>query len=170
MSLPFTNRVERPVPGFLLLLVMFVSVATAGELLSDDERNFVDWAAERAIRFETLDWRQVDSAHLSVLDEALDGKRFVYLGESDHFMDEKNDFRMILIRYLATTGFRAIGPALLLRLHSGDPRESYLTATRTVRFMTYPGSAVLSKETDAIFFVSEVHECLMRSESVSTGR
>ncbi len=95
--------------GMILVLFLSFSCTYAGEADSSQEDDFIAWAAERAVRFETLDWRDADINGLSVLDEALAGKRFIYLGESDHFMDEKNDFRMILIRYLVSKGFRNIG-------------------------------------------------------------
>ncbi len=109
MRAAFTVRVASPVRWWPLFIAILATCGDCGEPSPSAEQSFVDWAGERAVRFETLDWRAIDPDRLGVLDEALEGKRFVYLGESDHFMDEKNDFRMILIRYLATKGFRSIG-------------------------------------------------------------
>ena len=73
------------------------------------DKAFVAWVKENAVQFDTLDWRKVDLSKLSVLDEAIKGKRIVYLGEPDHFIHEKNDYRLLFIRYLYEKGFRHIG-------------------------------------------------------------
>lgn len=70
---------------------------------------FARWVHENAVLFDTLDWRTVDLAKLSVLDKELEGKRVVYLGEPDHYIREKFDYRLIFIRYLVEKGWRHIG-------------------------------------------------------------
>lgn len=77
--------------------------------LSRSEQRFVDWASEHAIELDTLDWRRADLDALAALDPLLAGKRIVLVGEPDHFIHEKNDVRMLLIRYLAEHGFRHVG-------------------------------------------------------------
>jgi erythromycin esterase-like protein len=105
------------VPG---TMSCFVIAICAGILLSapagarspaEDmaEEGFVQWARRNAIELETLDWRRIDLERLSFLDEALEGKRIVYLGEADHYVHEKWDYQMILIRYLVEKGWRTIG-------------------------------------------------------------
>jgi len=73
------------------------------------EEDFLAWVKERAIPLDTLDWQKVDLEPLGILDEMLDGKRIVYLGEPDHYIHEKNEFRLILIRYLVERGWNQIG-------------------------------------------------------------
>ncbi|MBD3867494.1 MAG: hypothetical protein IFK94_05155, partial [Acidobacteria bacterium] len=43
------------------------------------------------------------------LDPLLAGKSMVFLGEPDHFIHKKNEYRTRMIRYLAGHGFRNIG-------------------------------------------------------------
>lgn len=81
--------------------------AAGGEVSTDE---FVEWVEERAIPLDSLDWRDVDPARLAAtLDPLLEGKRVVYIGESDHFIAERLQARLVLIRYLAERGFRNIG-------------------------------------------------------------
>lgn len=70
---------------------------------------FVEWATERAVRLETLDWRKADVEALSVLDKELEGKRIIYLGEPDHGIREKHGYRLLLLRYLYEKGWRHVG-------------------------------------------------------------
>jgi len=70
---------------------------------------FLAWVEDNAIEFDTLDWQSIDLDRLSILDRLLEGKRVVYLGEPDHYVREKYDFRLIFIRYLFERGWRHIG-------------------------------------------------------------
>lgn len=78
----------------------------AGDVSGSD---FVAWAREHAIPLDTLDWRSADLTRLSALETLLEGKRIVLLGEPDHYVREKYDFQLILIRYLFERGWRHIG-------------------------------------------------------------
>ncbi len=49
---------------------------------------------------------------LSFLDELLEGKRIVYLGEEDHWIREKYSYRMLLLRYLFSRGWCRLGEEL----------------------------------------------------------
>ena len=71
--------------------------------------DFVDWAKEKAVRLDSLDWSRNDPKTFAFLDEALKGKRIVFLGEMDHFVAERMEYRLLLIRELAGRGFRRIG-------------------------------------------------------------
>lgn len=73
------------------------------------EEDFVEWVRESAINLRTTEWDKIDSSKLSALEETFKGKRFVYLGEPDHGIHEKYDYRLILIRYLFENGWRHIG-------------------------------------------------------------
>jgi len=75
----------------------------------DSEEAFVAWAREAATPLDTLDWRAADVAPLAALDVALEGKRIVLLGEPDHFVREKMDVRLLVLRHLYARGFRAVG-------------------------------------------------------------
>ena len=92
-------------------------------------KDFLEWADENAVVFENFDGETADVEELSFLDKRLQGKRFAYLGEMDHFIHEKYGFRLFLIRYLLSRGFRILGEELSWTdgvhtdryLSSGDP-------------------------------------------------
>lgn len=91
---------------------LFVSLACASSAQQSagiSEEDFVDWVREAALPLEGLDWETVDLSALESLDQALEGKRIVYLGEPDHFIREKMDYRLILIRFLHARGWRYVG-------------------------------------------------------------
>jgi erythromycin esterase-like protein len=95
---------------FMLFTTVFCVLGTALNAPSlADARQFVAWAEQNAVHFNALDSRGVDSGDLSFLDKALEGKRIVYLGVSDHWVNQKYDYRSILIDYLFTKGWRRIG-------------------------------------------------------------
>ena len=71
--------------------------------------DFAKWANQNALRLNSLDCNDNDPAAFAFLDRALKGKRVVFLGESDHFVAERMEFRLLLIRELAKRGFRRIG-------------------------------------------------------------
>ena len=74
--------------------------------------NFVAWARKRAVTFDSLEGAHTDIEKLSFLDELLEGKRIVYLGEEDHWIREKNSYRLLLLRYLFSRGWRWLGEEL----------------------------------------------------------
>lgn len=102
-----------------------------------DWRDFVAWAREIAVQLNLLELRETDSTVFVFLDEALKGKRIVFLGESDHFVAERMEFRLPLIRQLVRRGFRSIGMEMGLSdgkridhyLETGD--ESWLDGSRS---------------------------------------
>ncbi len=96
-----------------------------------DAAEFVAWVKDHAIHLDTLAYDRVDEGVLERLDEALKGKRVVFLGEPDHYIREKWDFRLILIRYLVHKhGFRHIG--LEMGLSDGSRVDRFLqTGDRT---------------------------------------
>ena len=47
---------------------------------------FIAWAREQAVTFDCLDGKDTDNEKLSFLDELLEDKRIVYLGEEDHWL------------------------------------------------------------------------------------
>jgi len=74
-----------------------------------DADAFAAWAAERGVRLDSLDPRADRSEALAFLDDALAGKRVVYIGETDHFVAERMECRLILLRELVKRGYRRIG-------------------------------------------------------------
>ena len=93
-------------------------------------RGFRGWVAETAIRLSSLTgWEDVEV--LSALDPLLEGKRFAFIGENDHWVHEKYPYRLLLIRYLHSRGWRAVGEELSFSdgvrvdryLVGGDPSE-----------------------------------------------
>jgi hypothetical protein len=73
---------------------------------------FMSWAREHAIIVNPFDGLYADIEKFSYLDKFLEGKRVVYLGEEDHWIHEKSDYRLMLLRYLVSRGFRYIGEEL----------------------------------------------------------
>lgn len=90
-----------------LLLTMALSGAQ-GQTGSDEEA-FVSWVREASVHLDISDGGEVNLTDLSFLDEALEGKRIVYLGVSDHWLHQKYGYRLALIRYLFEKGWRHIG-------------------------------------------------------------
>lgn len=94
---------------FILFLLIVLLESLAAIESSNEEEAWIEWVKKTAIPIKTLDWDKIDLTELSVLDRELEGKRIVYLGEPDHYIHEKYDFRLILIRYLFEKGWRHIG-------------------------------------------------------------
>ncbi|UCD76008.1 MAG: erythromycin esterase family protein [Phycisphaerales bacterium] len=105
----FSRSASRLALAICAGLMLSASAAARGQAESATEEEFVKWASGNAVELGTLDWRELDLDNLSFLDEALEGKRIVYLGEADHYVHEKWDYQMILIRYLVEHGWRTIG-------------------------------------------------------------
>ena len=99
--------------------------------------DFLEWAASNAVIFDDFDGETADIETLSFLDERLQGKRVAFLGEMDHFVHEKYDYRLFLIRYLVSRGFRVLCEELSWTdgvhtdryLSSGDPSHLDRLAT-----------------------------------------
>jgi len=73
---------------------------------------FKAWAQEHAVLLEPLDGANTNIEKLAFLDELLGDKRLVFLGEEDHWIHEKGDFRLLLLRYLFSRGWRYVGEEL----------------------------------------------------------
>jgi erythromycin esterase-like protein len=74
--------------------------------------DFRAYAVERAIAFNDLEAVNENARRLSILDPLLAGKRFAYIGESDHFIHEKYAYRLTMLNYLAGRGFTHLGEEL----------------------------------------------------------
>lgn len=64
--------------------------------------------ADGAIPIE-LDGEHGSIEPFAVLDELADRARVAYVGEMDHFIAEKHEFRLLVCRYLASRGWRWFG-------------------------------------------------------------
>ena len=73
--------------------------------------DFRIYAEERAIAFNDLGAidENEKARRLSILDPLIAGKRFAYIGESDHFIHEKYAYRLAMLNYLAAHGFSHVG-------------------------------------------------------------
>lgn len=74
-----------------------------------EAKDFRTWVRECSVELESLDWKATDPASFHFLDEALEGKRVVYIGEMDHFVAERMECRLVLIQELVRRGYRRIG-------------------------------------------------------------
>src|ERR1700722_15039415 len=80
-------------------------------LFSNDRaiRELKSWASEHAIRLELPIRSERNFEPLGALDTAISTKRIVYLGEPDHFIHEKYDYRLLMLGYLVSRGWKHIG-------------------------------------------------------------
>ena len=74
--------------------------------------SFVEWAREVATFLDDFGDDRVDVGRLAFLDKALEGKRIVYLGEPNHWIHEKYAYRLLMVRYLFSRGWRHLGEEL----------------------------------------------------------
>jgi erythromycin esterase-like protein len=79
---------------------------------SSATRAFLEWAREAAVFVGDLGDEEADVERLASLDKALLGKRIVYLGEPSHWIHEKYPYRLFMIRYLFSRGWRHLGEEL----------------------------------------------------------
>lgn len=114
----------RSVPLLLLVLLFPASLAAQPETADVMTADFVAWTKENAIRLDSLEWSKTNPTAFAFLDEALKGKRVVFLGETDHFVAERLEFRLLLIRELARRGFRRIG--MEMGLSDGKRMDRFL--------------------------------------------
>jgi erythromycin esterase-like protein len=89
--------------------VLLLAAPFLQEPAAPDAADFSAWAGEHAVQLTSLDPHADRSRDFSFLDEALAGKRVVFIGETDHFVAERMECRLILLRELAKRGYRRIG-------------------------------------------------------------
>jgi hypothetical protein len=70
---------------------------------------FLQWIGEQAIHLDQSNWMDTDLSLLSRLDALIEGKRFIFVGEPDHYIQEKLDCHLLLIRYLFEKGYDYLG-------------------------------------------------------------
>jgi len=73
---------------------------------------FLEWARGVAILLDDFGDDRADVERLAFLDKALEGKRIVYLGEPNHWIHEKYAYRLLMVRYLFSRGWRHLGEEL----------------------------------------------------------
>jgi len=73
---------------------------------------FVEWARGAAVFLDDFGDDGADVERLAFLDKALASKRIVYLGEPNHWIHEKYPYRLLLVRYLFSRGWRHLGEEL----------------------------------------------------------
>lgn len=80
-------------------------------LFSNDRavREFKAWAADHAIPLDIPLQSDRNLKRLAALNTAIAARRIVYLGEPDHFIHEKYDYRLLMLRYLISRGWNHIG-------------------------------------------------------------
>jgi erythromycin esterase-like protein len=59
---------------------------------------FLEWARGVAVFFDDFGDDGADVERLAFLDNALEGKRIVYLGEPNHWIHEKYPYRLLMVR------------------------------------------------------------------------
>jgi hypothetical protein len=75
----------------------------------DRSEAFLAWARQCALPVPASPEKPLGAQAQVALDRMLEGKRFVFLGEPDHFIVEKYPFRLLLIQHLFGRGWRHIG-------------------------------------------------------------
>ncbi len=80
-----------------------------GDRAADLSESFLAWARRSAIPMPASHEELLSDRAQGALGGILEGKRFVFLGEPDHFIVEKYPFRLTLIQYLFGRGWRHVG-------------------------------------------------------------
>ena len=80
-------------------------------LFSNDRaiRELKAWASLHAICLDLPLLSARNLERLAALDPTIASKRIVYLGEPDHFIHEKYDYRLLMLRYLISRGWNYLG-------------------------------------------------------------
>jgi dienelactone hydrolase len=78
----------------------------SGNTARSSSEAFLAWAKRAAIVMPASHEEPLSAEAQARLDQMLEGKRFVYLGEPEHCIVEKYPFRLTLIRYLFARGWR----------------------------------------------------------------
>ena len=93
--------------GTATLIVLLVAAVSASETATEDA--WIDWVIDRSLILDPVEWPETMPEELGPITDALDDARVVFLGEPDHYIAEKYDYRLLLIRALFERGFRHLG-------------------------------------------------------------
>ncbi len=104
-------RLIHPLLLCLLNVLLLAKPYQSGkvEQTHPDSKAFLSWVREQAIHLDIRDPLSEDLTHLNRFDSYLEGKRIVFLGEPDHYIRQKLEYQLLLIRYLQSKGFHHIG-------------------------------------------------------------
>lgn len=81
----------------------------SGNTARSSSEAFLAWARRSALPVPTSAEEPLNERTQAALDRMLAGKRFVFLGEPDHFIVEKYPFRLLFIQHLLERGWRHVG-------------------------------------------------------------
>lgn len=101
--------------GFTFLWFALVVILCSGPVSAEDptsgqsDDKLLEWIKEQAVFLESDGGRDSDPEKWKLLDEELAGKRIVFLGEPDHYVKEKYDYRLRMIDKLYERGWCYIG-------------------------------------------------------------
>ncbi len=84
------------------------------------------WVESHAVALASPLSGGADTSALSILDEPLEGADLVFLGEANHFVHEKSDFRLLFSRYLISRGWKTFAEEL--GWSDGQRIERYLAS------------------------------------------
>jgi erythromycin esterase-like protein len=77
------------------------------------DRAIARWVRDKGVTFDApLDGLRADPEKLGIFDTLLAACNTVFLGEMNHFIHEKSDYRLLLVRYLQSRGWRYYGEEL----------------------------------------------------------
>jgi erythromycin esterase-like protein len=142
--------------GTAILIVLAVAAVSASETATED--TWIDWATDRALILDPVEWPETMPEELGPITDALDGTRVVFLGESDHYSAEKYDYRLLLIRALFERGYRHLGMEMGLSdgmrvdryLETGDERHLDRVATYGYRGDVRPDRESVPRPLEAV--------------------
>jgi erythromycin esterase-like protein len=86
------------------------------------------WVSENAIHLEQLD-PSLSYPQLAALDKAVQGKRIVFLGEAAHWVHEKYDYRLIMLKRLIALGYTNVG--MEMGISDGQRVDDFLRSGRS---------------------------------------
>jgi erythromycin esterase-like protein len=74
----------------------------------------IDWIAEHAIKLDSVTYEPVvrDARRVEAFDASLDAAKILFLGETNHFVHEKTDFRLWYLRRLGRRRPLVVGEEL----------------------------------------------------------
>lgn len=100
-------RLLRRLLAFAVLLCVLVGACKRIKAVTS-QRTFLTWARQAAIPMPASNEESMSDEARLILERMLEGKRFVFLGEPDHFFIEKYSFRLTFIQYLFANGWQHI--------------------------------------------------------------
>ncbi len=165
-----------------ILVVLVAATVLASETATEDA--WVDWAAEHALILNSVDWPGTTPQELRSISDDLERARVVFIGEPDHYIAEKYDYRLLLMRALFEHGYRHIGMEMGLSdgmridryLETGDERYLDRVALYGYRGDARPDRASIPPPLEAVAgqpfydsFISEERAFLRRLREINAA-